>query len=70
MKKINAIIEKANNGGISVYSEDIEGVYGYGLSEDEAKEDFVSVLEEQAEYYKEKHDAYPEWYAEGYEIIY
>lgn len=54
MKKIKAIIEKANDGGISVYSEDVNGAYGFGLTEQEAKDDFMSVLEEQAEYYKEK----------------
>ena len=55
MKKIQAIIEKADDGGISIYSEDVNGAYGFGLTEQEAKEDFISVLEEQAEYYKEKH---------------
>ena len=29
MKKIKAIIEKANDGGISVYSEDVNGAYGF-----------------------------------------
>ena len=48
MKKIKAIIEKANDGGISVYSEDVNGAYGFGLTEQEAKDDFMSVLEEQA----------------------
>ena len=51
MKKIKAIIEKANDGGISIYSEDVNGAYGFGLTEQEAKDDFLSVLEEQAEYY-------------------
>ena len=45
MKKIQAIIEKADDGGISIYSEDVNGAYGFGLTEQEAKEDFVSVLE-------------------------
>ena len=31
MKKIKAIIEKANDGGISIYSEDVNGAYGFGL---------------------------------------
>ena len=53
MKKIKAIIEKANDGGISIYSEDVNGAYGFGLTEQEAKDDFLSVLEEQADYYKE-----------------
>ena len=59
MKKIKAIIEKGNDGGISIYTEEVKGAYGFGLTELEAKEDFISVLEEQAEYYKEKHGEIP-----------
>lgn len=70
MKKIHAIIEKANDGGISIYSEDVNGAYGFGLTEQEAKEDFVSILEEQAGYYKEKHGEFPDWYKSGYSISY
>lgn len=70
MKKIQAIIEKADDGGISVYSEDVNGAYGIGLTEQEAKDDFVSVLEEQAEFYKERHGNFPDWYVSGYSIDY
>ena len=70
MKKIKAIIEKANDGGISIYSEDVNGAYGFGLTEQEAKDDFLSVLEEQAEYYKEKHGEFPVWYKSGYSVSY
>lgn len=70
MKKIKAIIEKANDGGISIYSEDVNGAYGFGLTEREAREDFLSVLEEQAEYYKEKHGELPAWYKSGYSVDY
>lgn len=70
MKKIQAIIEKADDGGISIYSEDVNGAYGFGLTEQEAKKDFVSVLEEQAEYYKEKHGEFPSWYKAGYSVEY
>lgn len=70
LKKIKAIIEKANDGGISIYSEDVNGAYGFGLTEQEAKNDFLSVLEEQAEYYKEKHGEFPVWYKSGYSVSY
>lgn len=70
MERIKAIIEKAVDGGISIYSEDVDGAYGYGLTEQEAKDDFVSVLEEQAEYYREKHGELPEWYCDGYDVDY
>ena len=68
MKNIKAIIEKADDGGISIYSEDVNGAYGFGLTEKEAKDDFKIVLSEQAEYYKEIHGSYPNWYANGYSI--
>lgn len=70
MGRIKAFIEKADDGGISVYSDDVDGAYGYGLTEQEAKADFVSVLEEQAEYYKERHGEYPDWYLSGYTVDY
>ena len=70
MKKIKAIIEKANDGGISIYSEDVNGTYGFGLTEQEAKDDFMSVLEEQAEYYNERHGDFPMWYKSGYSVDY
>lgn len=70
MKKIKAIIEKADEGGISIYSEDVKGAYGFGLTEREAKDDFISVLEEQAEYYKERHGELPTWYKAGYSVAY
>jgi predicted RNase H-like HicB family nuclease len=70
MKRIKAIIEKGDDGGISIYSEDVSGAYGFGLTEQEAREDFVSVLEEQAEYYKEKHGELPDWYKSGYSVDY
>ena len=70
MKKINAIIERSDSGGISIYSDDVNGAYGFGLTEEEARDDFLSVLEEQAEYYKEIHGDYPSWKKEGYEVNY
>ena len=70
MKKINAIIERSGSGGISIYSDDVNGAYGFGLTEEEARADFLSVLEEQAEYYKEIHGDYPSWKKEGYEVNY
>ena len=44
MKTIVAIIEKAEDGGYGVYTKSVQGAYGYGLTEQEAKNDFVDVL--------------------------
>lgn len=68
--KIKAIIEKANDGGIAIYSDDVNGAFGHGLTEAEAKEDFTAVLEEQAEFYKERKGVFPDWYRDGYEVDY
>lgn len=70
MKHIVAIIEKAEDGGYAIYSKDVNGLFGSGLTEAEAKTDFLEVIEEQAEFYKEKHEQYPDWYQDGYEIEY
>lgn len=68
MKHIIAIIEKAEDGGYAIYSKDVNGLFGSGLSESEAKNDFLEVIKEQAAFYKEKNGQYPDWYQEGYEI--
>ena len=65
MKTIKAIIEKSEDGGYGIYAPSIKGAYGYGLTEEEAKEDFLDILNEQAEYYKEKKGTYPEWYSDA-----
>lgn len=70
MKKIVGIIEKADDGGFSIYTEELNGVFGYGLTEDEAKDDFIGVLHEQAEYFKERKGDYPEWYDKDMQVEY
>lgn len=44
MRTITAIIEKSTDGGYSIYTKEIKGAVGYGLSETEAKEDFTEEL--------------------------
>lgn len=70
MKKVVGIIEKADDGGFSIYTEGLDGVFGYGLTEDEAKEDFIEILHEQAEYYNAKKGTYPEWYDNDIQVEY
>lgn len=69
MKTIKAIIEKGEDGLFSIYTEDVQGAYGSGLTEQEAKDDFVEQLEEQSEFYFERTGAYPEWH-NGYTVEY
>lgn len=68
MKKIVGIIEKADDGGFSIYTEELDGVFGYGLTEEEAKEDFIEIMHEQAEYHLEKKGGYPEWYEKDMQV--
>ena len=70
MKVITTIIEKASDGGYAIYCKEISGLVGSGLTENEAKEDFMQVLNEQADFYKERHGKFPKWYDNGYEIEY
>ena len=70
-KKLVGVIEKASDGGYGIYAlENVIPVTGYGLTEEEAKKDFVEQIKEQADYYKEKKGFYPEWYEENLEVEY
>lgn len=69
MKKIVAIIEKGDNDGYSIYAaNDNVPVTGSGMTEQEARQDFEEVMDEQAEYMKERTGNYPEWH--GAEVEY
>jgi len=71
MKLIAAVIEKAEDGGYGVYAKDVHGLTGYGLTEEEAKNDFLEVILEQAEFYSSRRNEYPEWYDDGnYKVEY
>ncbi len=61
-KKVTAIIEKASDGGYGIYCPELEGIslYGYGVTEDEAKEDLNYNLEMFVEHYQEKNQPIPE----------
>ncbi|MDR3140191.1 MAG: type II toxin-antitoxin system HicB family antitoxin [Tannerellaceae bacterium] len=70
MKTIVAIIEKASDGGYSIYTKDVDGGFASGLAEDEARKDFLEVLEEQADFYRERAGNYPDWFLEGYTVAF
>ncbi|MDR1403450.1 MAG: type II toxin-antitoxin system HicB family antitoxin [Tannerellaceae bacterium] len=68
MKTIVAIIEKASDGGYGIYTQDMDGGIASGLTEEEARKDFLEVLEEQAGFYRERTGKYPDWFSEGYTV--
>jgi predicted RNase H-like HicB family nuclease len=53
-KVLTAVIEKATDGGYGIYVPDIEFLFGYGLTEQEAKQDLQETLEEKIEDYEER----------------
>jgi predicted RNase H-like HicB family nuclease len=71
MKHI-AIIEKANDGGYGIYLPELKGValYGYGLSEQEAKENLSENIEMLVEHYGDENQAIPDSLAEPVEFEY
>lgn len=53
MKKITAIIEKATDGSYSIYLPKVEGVYGSGTTEQEAKDELMEAIDSAREYAEE-----------------
>lgn len=71
MKKITAIIEKADDGGYGIYAEDSRiPLFSNGMSEQEAKDEFEALVHEQAEFMRNRQGCYPEWYSENVKIDY
>lgn len=59
-KKITAVIERGADGGFAITAS-VPGLIGSGLTEEEARADFGQVMEEQAEYYEQRHGSLPQW---------
>jgi len=70
MKRITAIIEKANDGGYGIYAEGNLPLFSNGLTEQEARDEFESLVHEQAEFIKERQGEYPDWYSDDVQIDY
>lgn len=65
--KVTAIIEKSSDGGYGVYCPDLQGIslFGYGLTEAEAKENLDENLEVLLEDYEEKNLPIPKLLNDG-----
>lgn len=70
MKTLTAIIEKGNDGGYCIYANGGVPVFGNGLDEIEARNEFESCLKEQAEFMKERQGEYPDWFSDDLQIEY
>ena len=65
MKKVDVIIEKSDEGGYGIYAPSAPGLFGYGLTEAEAKESLQEALESALEEYEERGNGLPEWLGDG-----
>ena len=63
-KKVTAVIE-ASSTGFGIFSDDLPGITGYGLTIEEAKKDIESAIEDVLESYQEEGDKAPAWLNEG-----
>jgi predicted RNase H-like HicB family nuclease len=72
MKSITAVIEKAKDGGYGIYCPQLKGValYGYGPTEQEAKENLRENLSAIREHYEEEHEPMPHPIAENVSFEY
>ncbi|MBO5181837.1 MAG: type II toxin-antitoxin system HicB family antitoxin [Paraprevotella sp.] len=59
-KKLVAVIEKGPDEGFAITAS-VPGLIGSGLTEEEARVDFMEIVEEQAEYYALQHGQKPWW---------
>nr|DAK56497.1 MAG TPA: antitoxin [Caudoviricetes sp.] len=59
--KLNAVIERGQDGGFAICVREMPWLLGYGETESEAREDFNDVFKEQVDYFFEKHGKYPDW---------
>ncbi|KAA6345896.1 hypothetical protein EZS27_006586 [termite gut metagenome] len=58
--KIIVVIEKAKEEGYGIYAPSVAGLFGFGLTEQEAKESLNDALESIVEEYKEREEPVPE----------
>ncbi|MCQ2375157.1 MAG: type II toxin-antitoxin system HicB family antitoxin [Salinivirgaceae bacterium] len=67
---MKAVIERGADGGFAIYTNDAQGVYGSGMTEQEAKTCFEEVMVEQAKYHMEQTGKYPDWYSDNIAVEY
>ncbi len=56
MRKISAIIEKGTDGNYAVFLQKIDGLYGAGTTEQEAKNELMEAIDAAIEYANETND--------------
>lgn len=67
---MKAIIEKGPDGGYGIYADGGLPIFGSGMTEAEARDEFALCYKEQAEYIYERTGSYPSWYSQDAQIEY
>ena len=67
---IEAVIERAGDGGFTAFSDSVPGVYAGGMTEDEVKQEFLDMMQEQAGYMEERTGEAPAWKDAKVEFVY
>lgn len=65
-----AVIEKNEEGNFGIYAPDEKGLFGFGETEQEAKNSFYEAVESQKEYYEENGMSIPQSFSSGIEWKY
>ncbi len=66
--KHTLIVEKSSDGWFGVYCKEIDGVTGFGKTEDDALVDFKVAIQEVLSDYLDMEGNYPEWYSNDMEF--
>ena len=59
--QITAVIEVGSDGGFNASSKSVPGVYASGRTDTEVRTEFLTMMQEQAEYMTETTGSRPEW---------
>ena len=69
-KKIKAVVEQCGDGGFAAWSDAVPGVYANGESEEEVRNEFLSMMAEQAAYMEERSGVTPDFKGAEVEFTY
>lgn len=67
---IETVIEKCSDGGFTAFSDSVPGVYASGMTEEEVRQEFLDMMEEQAGYIEETTGKAPAWKGAKVEFVY
>ena len=69
-KKIKTVIERSVDGGFTAWSDAVPGVYANGGTDEEVRNEFLSMMAEQAVFIEERSGVTPNFKGAEVEFIY